>query len=77
MVNVRKEALTFAYIINLERKNLHKQKRKKIGEESNTEFTSWKAMIPFKFEVRKEWSIETGHDLHEIYDYWYNPYGYI
>ncbi len=29
------------------------------------------------FEVRKEWSIETGHDLHEIYDYWYNPYDYI
>ena len=96
MVIVKKEALTFAYIINLEQKNLHKiyeaafsfeilfepdrernwkrkyrlsfiysykQKRKRIGGESNAEFTFWKAMIPFKFEVRKEWSIETGHDL--------------
>lgn len=39
-MNVRKEALTFTYIINLERKNLHKQNRKKIGGESNAEFTS-------------------------------------
>lgn len=29
------------------------------------------------YEVRKEWSIETGHDLHQIYDYWENPYNYI
>lgn len=30
-----------------------------------------------EYEVRKEWGIEDGKDLHNIYDYWMNPLDYV
>lgn len=28
------------------------------------------------FEVRKEWTLENGHEIHEVYDYWIDPEGF-